>query len=194
MFTIYCIIIAVLVFIALVELYIFVSAAEYFWCIFHNQIPYVASSKYLRRALVNEIDKHFPHATSLCDIGAGYGGLARYVAKHRKISVVALENMPFTITVARIINFITRSRVQIIKCDAFEYLKTSPRFDIGVAYLGPNVNHRLAEYVDKFNVIITFDVPIDGLKPTRIIDVGHGNTRYGFHKYPHKLFIYDFQK
>ena len=154
----------------------------------------MASSKYLRRALVNEIDKHFPHATSLCDIGAGYGGLARYVAKHRKISVVALENMPFTITVARIINFITRSRVQIIKCDAFEYLKTSPRFDIGVAYLGPNVNHRLAEYVDKFNVIITFDVPIDGLKPTRIIDVGHGNTRYGFHKYPHKLFIYDFQK
>lgn len=176
------------------ELYVFAYGAEYMWCVFHGQIPFVNSSKYLRRALVTEIEKHFPNATGACDIGAGYGGLARYIARHTNMSVVALENMPITITIARIINWFTRSRVQIIKCDAFEYLKSSPHFDIGVAYLGPTVNHRLAKYMDKFDAIITFDVPIDGLKPTRVIDVGHGATRYGRHKYPHKLFVYDFQK
>ena len=189
----YAIIIAIIL-VILVELYVLVSRGEYMWCVFHNQIPCVSSAKCLRRALVNEMKKHFSHATSICDIGAGYGGLARYIAKHCDVSVVALENMPFTIFVARAINFITKSRVQTIKCDAFQYLKTAPHFDIGVAYLGPNVNHRLAEYKRHFDVIITFDVPIDKLTPTRVINVGHGSTRYGRHKYPHKLFVYDFLK
>ena len=180
--------------IAILELYLIITRSEYIWCVFHNQIPYVASSKYLRRALVTEINKHFPNATSICDIGAGYGGLARYIAKKCDMTVVALENMPFTITMARVMNFVTHSRAKIVRCDAFKYLKTSPKFDIGVAYLGPTVNHRLAELKDSFDVIITFDVPIDKLKPTRIIDVGHGTTRYGNRKYPHKLFVYDFRK
>ena len=193
MFWIYAIFVAI-VFIALVELYIFISGTEYMWCMFHNQIPYVASSKYLRRALVNEIKRHYSHATSICDIGAGYGGLARYIAKNCDMSVVALENMPFTITVARIMKFISRSKIQIIKCDAFEYLKTSPKFVIGIAYLGPAVNDRLVKYKNKFDVIVTLDVPIEKLKPTRIINVGHGATNYGRHKFPHKLFVYDFRK
>jgi len=188
------IIIFILILVGLIELYVFISGAEYLWCVFHHQIPYVHSSKYLRRAAVDEIHKHFPDATSACDIGAGYGGLARYIAKHCNMSVVALENMPFTITIARIFNLITHSRVQIIKCDAFKYLKTSPHFNIGVAYLGPTVNYKLAAYKKQFDAIITFDVPIDKLEPTRIIDVGHGATRYGRHKYPHKLFVYDFRK
>ena len=180
--------------IALFELYIIISRSEYIWCVFHHQIPYVASSIYLRRALITEIRKHYPNATTICDIGAGYGGLARYISRHTNMSVVALENMPFTITVARTINFITRSHVTIIKCDAFEYIKSSPRFDIGVAYLGPSVNHRLAELKGKLDVIITFDVPIPKLKPTRTIDVGHGVTHYGRKVFPHKLFVYDFRK
>lgn len=184
--------ITILIFIG--ELYIIVYGAEYFWCVFHHQIPYVASSKYLRRAVAADINKNFPDATSVCDIGAGYGGLARHIARNCDVSVVALENMPFTITVARIMNWLTRSRVKIIKCDAFEYLKSSPRFSIGVAYLGPNVNYRLAEYKKQFDAIITFDVPIEKLKPARIINVGHGATRYGRARYPHKLFIYDFRK
>lgn len=185
--------IAFLIFVG--ELYILVYGVEYLWCVYHKkQIPFVHSSKYLRRVVTDEIRTHFPNATSACDIGAGYGGLARYVARHCKMSVVALENMPFTITIARIKNLITRSRVQIIKCDAFEYLKTSTHFNIGIAYLGPDINDRLAKYKNKFDAIITLDVPIEQLKPTRIIDVGHGATRYGRHKYPHKLFVYDFRK
>lgn len=186
--------IAAIIFLVLLMFYVIVSRAEYMLCILHHQIPYVASSKYLRRTIVAEIQKHFPDATSVCDIGAGYGGLARYIARHTNMSVVALENMPFTITVARIMKFITHSHITIIKCDAFEYLKTSPRFDIGVAYLGPSVNYRLAELKNNLDIIITFDVPIPKLKPARMINVGHGATRYGRQKFPHKLFVYDFRK
>lgn len=189
---IFAYLIAWLIFIG--ELYIIAYSAEYLWCAFHNQIPFVRSSKYLRRALVSEIQRHFPDTTSVCDIGAGYGGLARYIARHCNVSVIALENMPFSLAVAYIMNLLSHSRVQIVKCDAFEYLKSSPRLDIGVAYLGPGVNNRLAEYKKQFDAIITFDVPIDKFKPTRVINVGHGVTRYGRHRYPHKLFVYDFRK
>ena len=187
-------IIAAVCFITLVELFVVIYGIEYIWCVFHNQIPCVSSSKYLRRALVAEIRKHFPNATSMCDIGAGYGGLGRYVARHADMTVVALENMPFTIFVARVINLFARKRINIIDCDAFKYLESSPRFDIGVAYLGPGVNNRLGDYRSHFDAIITFDVPIDKLSPTRVIDVGHGVTHYGRHKFPHKLFVYDFRK
>lgn len=180
--------------VALLELYLLVRMTEYFWCVFHNQIPFVASSKFLRRAAVDAINKYYPGATSVAEIGAGYGGLARYIARNCDATVVALENMPFTVTVARVFNWVARSRVQIINCDAFEYLKSSPRFDVGIAYLGPNVNPRLAEYAKKFNMLITLDVPIVGLRPTHTINVGHGFTRYGRKKFPHKLFIYDFRK
>lgn len=163
-------------------------------CVFRGQIPFVKSSYYLRRAVANEINKHFRDATSVVDIGAGYGRLANYIARHCDVSVVALENMPFTITIAQIIKFFTRSPIQIIRCDAFEYLKSSPRFNIGVAYLGPNVNPRLVQYTKQFDTIITLDVPIEPLKPTRVIEVGHGCTRYGRKKFPHKLFVYDFRK
>ena len=175
-------------------MYIILSRLEYIRCVSRRQIPFVKSSSYLRRAVADEINKHFRDATSVVDIGAGYGRLANYIARHCDVSVVALENMPFTITIARIVKFFTRSPIQIIQCDAFEYLKTSPHFNIGVAYLGPNVNQRLAEYKNTFDVIITLDVPIESLTPTRITDVGHGATRYGRHKYPHKLFVYDFRK
>ena len=176
------------------ELYIIIYGAEHMWCIFHNQIPFVPSSKYLRRAVVNTIHKYYPNATSIVDIGAGYGGLARHIARNCDATVVALENMPFTITVSRVFNWVTRSRVKIIKCDAFQYMQSSPRFDIGVAYLGPNVNPRLAKYKKQFNMLITLDVPVAGLRPTHTVNVGHGFTRYGRHKFPHKLFIYDFRK
>ena len=188
------ILIAFVVGIALLELYLLFSMTEYIWCVFHNQIPFVASARPLRRAVVDAINKYYPNATSIVDIGAGYGGLARHIARNCDATVVALENMPFTITVSRVFNSITRSRVQIIKCDAFEYLKSSPRFDIGIAYLGPNVNPRLIKYTKQFNMLITLDVPIAGLHPVHTVNVGHGFTRYGRHKFPHKLFIYDFRK
>ena len=168
------------------------SHIEYVRCAFFcRQIPFVPSAAVLRRAVASEICRKYPNAKTVCDIGAGYGGLARYIARKTGADVVALENMPWTFFVARVLNFFSRTKVHNIRCDAFEYLdKYQGKFDIGVAYLGPGVNDRLVAVMGRFDVLIVLDVPIPGVNPLYVVDVGHGCTRYGRRKFPHKLFVY----
>ena len=174
------------------EAYVLMYAIEHIRCIYiKKQIPFVPSADVLRVAVANEICKNYPNAKTICDIGSGYGGLARYVARSGDFTVTALENMPFTFFIARVLSVFSCAKVQNVRCDAFEYLKKYDGvFDVGVAYLGPHVNHRLVDILDKFRVLIVLDAPIPQIKPVRIVDVGHGYTRYGRKVYPHKLFIY----
>lgn len=165
---------------------------EYIISVHHHNIPFVASPRHLRRAVVREIKTHYPNAKTLCDIGSGYGGLMRYITRRCPVYATGLENMPMSVFWARVLTGITKSRrACTIWCDAFEYLDACDGFDIAVAYLGPGVNDTLARYIKKFRVLIVLDVPISNIKPTRVIDVGHGHTRYGRKKFPHKLFIYE---
>ncbi len=173
-------------------LYLVLKAVEYSFCVFRGQIPFVPSAGRLRRAVANEINLHYADMQTACDIGAGYGGLARCISRRCRKRVWALESMPMTAAILWMLNIFTFGRVKTVWCDAFEYLQASDGFDIGVAYLGPGVNGRLANYADKFRVLITLDVPVDGLCPVRTIDVGHGFTRYGRKKFPHRLFVYEF--
>jgi len=175
------------------ELYWFVRMLEYMYCtLVAKQIPFVPSAYVLRHAVVDEILQNWPLTKTVCDIGSGYGGLARYVSRRCGVNVVALENMPFTFFIAQIAGLFGGARVTNIYCDAFEYLKQYDGvFDVGVAYLGPGVNNRLIDVMDKFRVLIVLDVPIPNVKPVRVVDVGHGGTRYGARMYPHRLFIYD---
>lgn len=174
------------------EVYVLMYAIEHIRCIYiKKQIPFVPSADVLRVAVANEICKNYPNAKTICDIGSGYGGLARYVARSGDFTVTALENMPFTFFIARVLSVFSCAKVQNVRCDAFEYLKKYDGvFDVGVAYLGPHVNHRLVDILDKFRVLIVLDAPIPQIKPVRVVDVGHGYTRYGRKAYPHKLFIY----
>lgn len=178
---------------AVLEIWLLIYVIEHICCVYvKKQIPFVASASVLRRAVVAEIKCNYPNAKTICDIGSGYGGLARYVAKSADVTVTALENMPFTVFVSCVLSVFSCAKVQNIRCDAFEYLKKyDDGFDIGVAYLGPGVNAKLSDVFDKFRVLIALDVPIPNLKPVRVVDVGHGYTRYGRYKYPHKLFVYE---
>ena len=175
------------------EVYVLMYVIEHIRCIYINkQIPFVPSAGVLRAAVANEICKNYPNVKTMCEIGSGYGGLARYVAKSADVTVTALENMPFTFFIARVLSVFSCAKVQNVRCDAFEYLKNYDGiFDVGVAYLGPHVNHKLADILDKFRFLIVLDTPIPQIKPVRIVDVGHGYTRYGRYKYPHKLFVYE---
>ncbi len=169
-------------------------ALEHVRCVYYKrQIPFVPSARIQRRAVVSEIRQHYPHMKTVCEIGSGYGGLARCVARRCKMDVVALENMPFTYFVARLADFIFLSRVQTRQLDAFAHLDTGARYDIGVAYLGPGVNPRLAKYSKNFKVLITLDVPVVGLTPVRVVPLKRGYTRYSGQKYPYKLFVYEFK-
>lgn len=177
-------------FIAIV--YLFLKNMEYLACLWRDQIPFVPSPRGLRRALVREINMHYPNMKTACDIGAGYGGLARQIARKCDMNVTAIENMPLCVSISKLGNALSRGKCQTVRADAFEYLHTAPNFDIAVAYLGPETNDRLAEFQNKFKVLITLDVPVRGLTPVRTIDAGPGATRYGRRTYPHRLFVYEF--
>jgi len=164
-------------------------------CVFKlRQIPFVPSVSVLRRAVVNEIRTHYPDAKTVMEIGAGYGGMAREIARHTNTTIYAIENMWFSFNIMRVTNFILRIRNCIpIRVDAFKYIRTMRRhIDIGVAYLGPGINDKLAPYANKFRVLITLDAPIRGMHPTRIVDLSrYGATRWNNVIWPHKLFIYE---
>ena len=82
--------------------YIWIKSLESLWCIFVlHQIPFVASDRILRRATVQVISRFCSNVKTVCEIWAGYGGLARFVARKCGAEVVALENMPFTCLVAK---------------------------------------------------------------------------------------------
>ncbi len=177
------------------ELYWLVRSVEYICAaVFKRQIPFVASDIKLRMAVVNEIKNNYPECKTLCEIGSGYGGMARMVARHCNMRVWALENMPFTYAVARVADVMFCARnVKTLRVDAFKWLaEYDAVFDIGVAYLGPGVNDRLLNYRDKFKVLFVLDVPISDVVPTRVVEIGGGHTRFGRKKYPHRLFVYEF--
>ena len=50
------------------------------------------------------------------------------------------------------------------------------------------------QYKDKIDVLISLDFEIPNLKPKRIIDLKCGYVIYHKTKYPHKLFIYEFNR
>ena len=190
---------ASVILLALFEIFLLISLGEHIYSVrFRHQYPPVSCRNAHGRAIADEITKHYPNAKSAVDIGAGYGRLARAMARVRGLKVIAIENMRFSIFVMRVLNFIFGSRrITVVCADAFEYIpRSKKKFDIGVAYLGPAMNARLKDMSKKFHVIITLDVEIPGLKATRVIDVpGGGHTHYHYvGKFPHRLFVYEFTK
>ena len=133
-------------------------------------------------------NKKYKNVHSVCEIGAGYGVLARYVARKCDVSVTALENVWFTYFIASICRILPGgNKVRNVCADAFEYLKgENVHFNIGIAYLCPEVNDCLMDFMDKFDVLILLDFPTSGVAPVRVVDVGHGFTRFNNKKYPHQ--------
>ncbi len=176
-------------------LYKIIQNIERALCVFRfHQIPFVPSADALRRAVVQEIRTRYTNAKTVIEIGAGYGGLARQIARRTNATVYAIENMPFSFAVLKMFNFIFRTRNCIaIRADAFKYIRKMRRhIDIGIAYLGPGINDKLRPYAKKFRVLITLDAPIRGMRPARTVDLSrYGATRWNGIVWPHKLFIYE---
>ncbi len=177
----------------LIDLFLLIKFVEYIYCShFVRQPPLVQSIAPLRQATTDYIRANYKNAQNICELGSGFGGLARQVARKTRARVYALENMPFSAFLSKVLDIITMSRNRTIWCDAFKYLDdTDVKFDIAIAYLGPDFTNRIYVYRDKIRILISLDFELDGVAPISIIDVGHGYTRYNGKKYPHKLFIYD---
>ena len=158
-----------------------------------KQIPFVASNRRMRHALIAEIQKHYSQYKTAVDIGAGDCALARMVARQCNMRVIAIENTWHSLTLARIKNRIFHAKkVELAAADAFEYLaRTRKKYDIGIAYLGPSVNDRLIDVAGRFRVIITLAVPIPGIKPTRVLERVGGGTMYGGKWYVNNIYVYE---
>ncbi len=184
--------VAAIVFLFIVGFWIWL--AEYLWCVLvKHQAPCVTSSGNLKRATVSAIRQFYPNTKRIIEIGSGHGGLARYVARRVDASVVGVENMPFAVMISKIGDWFCLARSKTIWVDAFEYLnKTSEKFDVAIAYLGPKLTPQIKNYSKKIKVLIAMDFEIPKLTPVRVIDLG-GSITYGGKKYPHKLFIYEFK-
>jgi hypothetical protein len=166
----------------------------YCFCIRH-QPPFVASNDYERQLVVEIIKNKYPDAKNICEIGSGFGGLARTIAHNTNTNVYALENMPFSAFVSKVSDKISRCKNnKTIWTDAFKYLdNTDMNFDIAIAYLGPTYTPIIKNYKNKINTLISLDFEIKGNKPKQVIDIGHGYTIYKRKKYPHRIFIYEFK-
>ena len=191
-FCVYALLAAVVIF----DLYLGIKLFEYIYCAsIRHQPPLVASNNYERQLVVEQIKTKYPKAKNICEIGSGFGGLARAIARNTKANVCALENMPFSAFVSRTADRLSHCKNnKTIWCDAFAYLdNTDMKFDVAIAYLGPTATPMIQKYKDKIKVLISLDFEIKNLKPKHVIDMGHGYTIYKRIKYPHRLFIYEFK-
>ena len=168
---------------------------EYVYCAhIRKQAPLVPSNQILRQYVIDQILTKYPKSKSICEIGSGFGGLARDIARKCNKNVYALENMPFSAFISKTADIFTQCKNNhTIWCDAFKYLdNTNIKFDIAIAYLGPKLTPKLYKYKDKINTLISLDFEIPNIKPTQIIDLDCGSITYGGQKYPHKVLIYEF--
>ncbi len=168
---------------------------EYVYCAhIRKQAPLVPSNQVLRQYVIDQILTKYPKSKNICEIGSGFGGLARDIARKCNKSVYALENMPFSAFISKTADIFTHCKNnRTIWCDAFKFLdNTNINFDIAIAYLGPKLTPKLYKYKDKIKVLISLDFEIPDIKPKRIIDLDCGSVIYGGKKYPHKILIYEF--
>ena len=191
-FFVYALLAAAIIF----DVYLCFKLFEYVYCAnIRHQPPLVASNNYERRLVIEQIKNKYSTAKNICEIGSGFGGLARAIARNTPANVYALENMPFSAFISKIadrLSFCKNNKT--IWCDAFAYLdNTDLKFDIAIAYFGPTATPMIQKYKDKIKVLISLDFEIKKLKPKHVIDMGRGYTIYKGIKYPHRLFIYEFK-
>lgn len=151
----------------------------------------VETNKQSKKLIAQYINEHYKNAKTVFELGSGFGGVARYIAKHTNKKVTAIENMYFSGYVSKFLDLLCHTKSKTILCDAFEYLKNN-KCDIAIAYLDPELTEKLLNYKNKIHVLISVDFQMQSLPPTHIIDLGKGFTRLNGKLYPHRLFIYEF--
>ena len=184
------------VIVACVTGYYGVKFIEYSWNVIVSKTPpFVPANSTERAAVVQQINMFYPHAKTVLELGSGYGGLARYIARNTSAHVVGVERMPGAALISWVLDKLYRVNSRTVWGNIYQYLENMDgRADIAVAYMGPEVTPRLATYSNKFGVLISVDFEIPDISPVRVIDVGNGYTRYAGKQYPHRLYVYEFKK
>ena len=183
-----------LVVVACITVYCGVKFIEYSWNVIVSKTPpFVPANSIERAAVAQQINMFYPHAKTVLELGSGYGGLARYIARHTSAHVVGVERMPGTALISWVLDKLYRGNSRTVWGNIYQYLEyMHGQADIAVAYMGPEVMAGLVRYANKFNVLISVDFEIPEIKTVRVVDVCDGCTRYRGKKYPHRLYVYEF--
>ncbi|MCL2538674.1 MAG: class I SAM-dependent methyltransferase [Alphaproteobacteria bacterium] len=149
--------------------------------------PEVPSSRRLRDAVAAEIRKNYPDAKTAIDVGSGWGGMARRVAREfPKMKVTGAELMPLAFICSWIARAVFGPRnCRFVLGDAVKFIKKSKGFDIGICYSGTGLMRAVAPVKNKFKIIIALDFPLPDAKPTRTIQL-HKDTLG-----QHVLYVYE---
>jgi len=156
-----------------------------------RQAPEIPSGSKLRAAIVKEIRSYYKNAKTAIDIGACYGGMARYVAQSfPKMQVHGVEKMPVPYLISRVLKFFRGpENMHLHFGDGIRFLKKSEKFDIGITWLLSCMMGRVETVSDRVGVLLVLDFPMPNRKPTRVVELHTSMLlRRGF---KHKLYIYE---
>lgn len=169
------------------DVYTILWGIEIFIASFQKVAPQVPSNFKMRQAVVDEIRKYYPNTKRVLDIGCCYGGMANMIGKNFKnMSVTGVEKMVTPYSYAKIVNAIFGPKnVKFVFGDAFKFIESSAKFDIGVAYLFPSMMKKVKQVAKKFDVLIILDFPLPDVKPKRIIKLNKN------HLGQHYMYVYE---
>lgn len=179
-------VIITILFLAIFIIFSFWYAIDVIISQFKHMPPMVPSSHRLRNAVISEINKNFSQMRTVLDVGSCYGGMARRIANEcPNKDVTAVEKMLHPVMISRMWNLFTHKHYKTIWGDAFEYIKKSDGFDIGISYLLPPVMGKLEAMRNKFKALIVLDFPLPNAKYTRKIELHHDLLG------KHLMFVYE---
>jgi len=167
------IVFAFVIFIILISVIIIIMNIEMvISSVFNKKIPPVPSGDKMRNAVIGEIVKNYPNVKSIIDIGSGWGGFVRKIAKDipgAKVTGVEVVHSPYIVSKITQIIFGPKN-CEFVRKNAFEYIKDK-KFDMAVCYLSTMNMKEFESYRDRFKIVIAIDFEFSNIKPSRVIKI-----------------------
>ena len=130
--------------------------------------PPVPSVKKLRDSVVKQIMIEIPDAKTILDVGSGWGGMTRRIAKEfpcAKVSGVEIMPTPYVYSIIMGAFF---KNIKYFFGDAYKFLKNK-KFDVGVAYLLTSAMKNVEKYKSNFKFLFILDFPLPKTSPYKKI-------------------------
>ncbi|MCL1892502.1 MAG: class I SAM-dependent methyltransferase [Alphaproteobacteria bacterium] len=178
------IIITLIVLLYLICLVLFAIGVEQVFHLILGKAPSLASQNKLREAALQQIARDSSDAKTIIDIGSGWGGLAREIARrfpNARVYGAELFPMPYLYSKLRGIFF---KNTKFVLGNAFKFMKNQ-NFDIGITYLLPEQMAQVQEYHKHFKMLIVIDFPLPDAQPVRKIKLHRDILGQ------HWIFVYD---
>lgn len=152
------------------DIIVLVIGIEQLICFTKNMAPEVPSSSKLRTSVVKQIPIEFPNVKTIVDIGSGWGGMARLIAKSNPdAKVIGLEIMPSPFVYSKIRGVFIKN-LKFVFGNAFKYFaKSDEKFDVGIAYLLTPEMKNVENFLSRFAVLFALDFPLPDIEPAKKI-------------------------